>query len=279
MAALSRGERWDLVFNIAEGMYGIGREAQVPALLDAHRIPYVFSDTVVLAVSLHKALTKRIMRDAGLPTPPFALVSTKEEIAAVDLLFPLFAKPVAEGTSKGIDARSRVETAAQLKETCTDLLERFNQPVLVETYLPGREITVGIVGTGKDARPLTILEVLPKPGVDAAAYSYENKENCEELIDYVLVDDAQLTAKVFAAALGAWRVMECRDGGRVDLRADADGEFQIMEINPLPGLHPEHSDLPIMCNLAGIPYLDLMDMIMRSAVQRAGLEVPPRREG
>ena len=122
VAALTAGTRWDLVFNFCEGMYGLGRESLVPALLDAYRIPYTFSDPVVLGVSLHKGLTKRVVRDAGVPTPDFAIVESVNDLAGVTLRYPLFAKPVAEGTGKGITPRSRIGTANELRAVCEELL-------------------------------------------------------------------------------------------------------------------------------------------------------------
>ena len=135
---LESGVRWDLVFNFSEGMYGLGRESLVPALLDAWQIPYTFSDPVVLGVSLQKAMAKRVVRDCGVPTPEFAVVESLSDLRDVHLPFPLFAKPLAEGTGKGIDSTSRIENKAALELACDRLLRRFRQPVLVETYLSGR---------------------------------------------------------------------------------------------------------------------------------------------
>ncbi len=157
MPRLLAGERWDLVFNICEGLYGFGREALVPALLEAHRIPYVFSDPLVLALTLHKGMSKHVVRDLGIPTPPFAVVKTLADVAAVALPYPVFAKPVAEGTGKGVTPASKISNAKQLHAVCTDLLQTYNQPVLVEAFLPGREFTVGIVGNGTAARSIGIM--------------------------------------------------------------------------------------------------------------------------
>ncbi len=264
---LAAGDRWEMVFNITEGMQGFGREAQVPALLDAYRIPYTFSDPLVLSLTLHKAMTKRVIRDLGIPTADFAVVASEAEIAAVNLPLPLFAKPVAEGTGKGVSAASRITSRRALEETCRSLLSRHGQPVLVESFLPGREFTVGIVGTGREARTLAVLEVILKEQAEGHAYSYVNKENYEQLVEYRLVHDsaARTAARL---ALTAWRGLGCRDGGRVDLRADAAGVPHFMEVNPLAGLHPVHSDLPILCRLSGTSYLQLIREIMESACRR-----------
>ena len=143
---LAAGERWDLVFNVAEGVRGRSREAQVPALCEMFDQPYTFSDPLTCAVTLDKSLAKRVVRDHGLPTAPFVLVERPEDAAFVDLPLPLFAKPVAEGSSKGVTRLSRIESREELMAVCAELIETFRQPVLVESFLPGREVTVGILG-------------------------------------------------------------------------------------------------------------------------------------
>lgn len=266
---LARGERWDLVFNIAEGLNGIGREAQVPAMLDAYGIAYTFSDPMVMALTLHKGLTKRVVRDAGIPTADFAVIESNADLDRIRLPYPLFAKPVAEGTGKGVTPASRITSADQLGTVCRDLLARYAQPVLVETYLPGREFTVGITGTGAAAQPIGALEVILKDNAEPGVYSYVNKEECEERVIYRLVDDA-LARESIAVALAAWRTLGCRDAGRVDLRTDSIGQVNFIEVNPLAGLHPTHSDLPILWEKAGGRYLDLIRQIVDSASTRIG---------
>jgi D-alanine-D-alanine ligase len=270
VSRLSAGERWDIVFNICEGVRGVGREAQVPALLDAFEIPYVFSGPVTLGVTLDKALTKHVMQSLGIATPSFALITQPSDIAQVDLPFPLFLKPNSEGTGKGISPMSRVSDAATLSRVALELLERFRQPVLVETYLPGREFTTGIVGHGPSARVLGTMEVLFTDAAEVSDYSYLNKADYEERVHYRPVFDgvAQQCADV---ALAAWRGLGCVDGGRVDLRMDANGRVCFIEVNPLAGLNPDHSDLPILCRLHGITYAQLIEEIMMAARLRLGL--------
>ncbi|MGA2034895.1 MAG: D-alanine--D-alanine ligase [Thermoguttaceae bacterium] len=267
---LAAGDRWQLVFNIAEGLHGLAREAQVPAILDLFQIPYTFSDPVVLGLTLHKGLTKIVVRNAGLPTADFALIERPADADRVDLPFPLFAKPVAEGTGKGISARSKIRDPAALRTACAELLDRYRQPVLVETFLPGREFTVGILGTAAEARVIGSIEVLLLPGAEAEVYSYVNKERSEELCHYQLGrpgEDAEV-GRAEEVALAAYRALGCRDAGRVDIRCDARGRPHFLEVNPLAGIHPAHSDLPIICGLVGIPYVDLIDRIVRSAQRR-----------
>jgi D-alanine-D-alanine ligase len=264
---LAAGDRWDMVFNLAEGLRGFGREAQVPALLDAYDIPYTFSDPLVLALTLHKGMTKHVIRDMGIPTPDFAIIEKEDQITGICLSYPLFAKPVAEGTGKGITAASKINTEKELVDVCRMLLTVFKQPVLVESFLPGREFTVGIIGTGKDAIATDTMEVCLKAQAEPDVYSYINKENCEELVEYRLVYDEE-AQQVRETALSAWRGLGCRDAGRMDLRSDRSGRPNFMEVNPLAGLHPQHSDLPIIFSLMGKTFHQLIDMIMHSALKR-----------
>lgn len=264
---LARGDRWDFVFNIAEGVAGFGREAQVPALLEAYDIPYTFSDPLVLTLTLHKGMAKHVVRDSGIPTAPFVVVSEPDDIATVDLPFPLFAKPVAEGTGKGISARSRIETPEDLRDVCPGMLREHRQPVLVETFLPGREFTVGIVGNGRDARALGTLEVFLRGGAEPDAYSYHNKKEYETVVEYRLAGDKEALLAM-DTALASWRALGCRDGGRVDLRSDGQGVPNFVEVNPLAGLHPVHSDLCILAQRTGISYKDLIGRILAAARAR-----------
>lgn len=270
VANLAAGERWDLVFNLAEGLHGVAREAQVPAILDVYGIAYTFSDPLVMALTLHKALTKTVVRAAGIPTPDFVVIEHVDAVAAVELPFPLFAKPVAEGACKGISAASKVADRAALYTVVAELLTTYQQPVLLETYLPGREFTVGLVGTGADAEVLGTLEIVLRAGAEPGAYTSANKERGEELVEHRLVQ-AQEDPAVGAAeqlALAAWKTLQCRDAGRVDLRCDASGAPSFLEVNPLAELHPTHSMLPLLATALGIPYEQLVGRIVGSASTR-----------
>ncbi|MDP3463025.1 MAG: ATP-grasp domain-containing protein [Bacteroidales bacterium] len=264
---LINGESWDLVFNICEGMHGISREAQVPALLDAYRIPYTFSDPLVLSLTLHKAMTKRILRDSGIPTAEFRTIFNPEEIETVNLPFPLFVKPVAEGSGKGIDGRSTVHNSQQLNEVCIRLLRDYKQEVLIEKFLSGREFTVGITGTGDKAICVGVMEVMIDKLAEEQAYSRFIKENYEGRVRYAPATDAFAEA-CERVSLAAWRALGCRDAGRVDVRFDDTGLPCIIEINPLAGLNHIHSDLPILMYQRGYQFKDLIDMIVQSAMQR-----------
>jgi D-alanine-D-alanine ligase len=270
ISRLAMGQEWDLVFNFAEGLSGMAREAQVPAILDVYGIAYTFSDPLVMALTLHKGLTKSVVAAGGVPTPAFAVVEAASDVEQVDLPFPLFAKPVAEGTGKGVSPASKVRDKAALHTVCRELLARYQQPVLVETYLPGREFTVGITGTGSAAQAIGTMEILLLEQAEAEVYSYTNKEYCEERVDYRVgqPDEDEQVRAAEAVALAAWRILGCRDAGRVDLRCDAAGQPNFMEVNPLAGLHPEHSDLPILATKVGLPFVELIGRIVESATPR-----------
>ena len=265
---LVAGDRWDLVFNIAEGLNGRSREAQVPALLEAYGIPCTFSDPLVCAVTLDKAVAKRVVQSFGLRTPGFHVVRREADIDQVRLPYPLFAKPIAEGTGKGIDRLSCVKNAGELRPVCATLLAKYRQPVLVEEYLPGREFTVGILGTAGDARVLGTLEVAMRPHAGTAIYSYEMKEKCDDFVDYSRPERSALVQSVETLALDSYRALELRDGGRVDLRLDPTGQPAFMEVNPLPGLNPVHSDLPMIARQEGMTFRDLIGAIVESALTR-----------
>ena len=264
-ARLVAGDRWDLVFNYAEGVFGYAREAQSPALLDAYQVPYTFSDGLGFALTLHKGFTKHVVRDLGIPTPAFAVVSAESDVDGVRLPYPLFVKPIASGSSVGISAASYVEYAAALRATCLALLEKYHQPALVETFLPGRELTVGVLGTGPRARVLGVMEVVFTQDAEAHGYSYANKKLVHAT--YRIVDDAAARGAA-DIALRVWNGLGGRDSGRVDCRCDRDGRPQFLEVNPLAGLHPRLGDLVILAGLVGVPYHQLISSIVSSACER-----------
>ncbi|HEY1064826.1 MAG TPA: D-alanine--D-alanine ligase [Pirellulales bacterium] len=270
--ALAAGETWDFVFNICEGRSGVGREAQVPAILEVYDIPYTFSDPLASALTLHKGMTKAVVDRAGVATPPWRVVESLAELddpAFPGFDGPWFAKPNAEGTSKGVSPISRCENADSLKSTARELLAKFEQPVLIEPYLPGREFTVGLFGTGRDAEVFGVLEIILLPAAEQGIYSFANKKLWEDRVRYQLVTTDDPVVRATAdAALAAWKALGCRDAGRADLRCDAHGRPQFLEVNPLPGLQPDLSDLPLLANAKKFPYLDLIARIVAEATNR-----------
>ena len=265
---LIAGEKWDLVFNIAEGLSGRCRESHVPSILEVYGIGYTFSDPLVCAITLDKGFAKRIVRDAGLPTAKFKVIKSLEDIDHTVFEYPLFAKPIAEGTGKGINHNSWIGSNDQLTQTCAYLLERFAQPVLVEEFLPGREFTVGVLGNGDDAYVLGIMEIEIPQDAKGAIYSYVAKEQCEKLVNYLPYRKGSLHRQLEQLALKSYKTLQCRDAARVDFRCDRKGVPCFLEINPLPGLHPTHSDLPMIATQEGMKYGELIGQIINNALKR-----------
>ncbi|MEZ5891875.1 MAG: hypothetical protein R3C58_01815 [Parvularculaceae bacterium] len=269
---LAAGDRFDLVFSIAEGLKGRSREAQVPALCELYDQPYVFSDPLTMAATLDKAVAKRIVRDSGVPTAPFAVIESATQ-PLTGMSFPAFLKPIAEGTGKGCSGRSKVAHKTALRAEASRMLKAFRQPVLAEAYLPGREFTVGIVGAGSQAKVIAVLELLIAPNAEEGVYGYANKQDFGDHFSCALADDAE--AKLAGErALAAYRALGCRDVGRVDMRSDANGEPQFLEVNPIPGLKPGFSDIAMLTDMSGRDYDWLIGEIMRSACARQGLAMP-----
>jgi len=261
---LAAGIRYDLVFSIAEGLKGRAREAQVPALCELFDQPYAFSDPLTMAATLDKAVAKRIVRDHGIATAPFAVLYEPADANGVALNYPLFVKPLTEGTGKGCDNASRVANGHELKAAADRLIGHFAQPLIAETYLAGREFTVGILGSGRNARVIGVAEITVRPEAADPVYSYENKEACEANVVYTLADDVE-AMRVADAAIAAYLALECRDAARLDFRSDANGVPHFLEANPIAGLHPTHSDLPIIAGLVGLGFDELIQAIVDSA--------------
>ena len=262
--ALVAGKKWDIVFNIAEGLYGDGRESVVPAILDQYKIPYVFSGPVIMGLSLNKHLAKLVVAAAGVPVSPGFLITELKDLDKCNLEYPLFVKPVSEGTGKGITDKSLVNTYEELEKMVKWILTEFHQPALVEEYLPGREFTVGVVGYGHEAQVIGGMEVMT---INNLPYSVEVKENYQNYCTYKPLD-ADIIDECKSVALGAWKALDAVDAGRVDLKADRYGKICFIEANPLAGLNPVHSDLPILARMYGIEYQTLLEMIMEAAIRR-----------
>jgi len=262
--ALAAGRKWDIVFNIAEGLYGDGRESVVPAILDQYKIPYVFSGPVIMGLSLNKHIAKLIVDASEVPVSPGVLISEMKDLDRCNLTYPLFVKPVSEGTGKGITNKSFVHTPDELKAMVEWILSEFHQPALVEEYLPGREFTVGVVGYGDDAVVIGGMEVMT---IDNLPYSVEVKENYQDYCTYKPLDP-DIYEECKSVSLRAWKALDAVDAGRVDLKADRNGRICFIEANPLAGLNPVHSDLPMLARMYGIEYQTLLEMIMKAAIRR-----------
>lgn len=269
-ARLAQGERFDLVFSIAEGLSGRSREAQVPALCELFDQPYAFSDPLTMAATLDKAVAKRLVRSHGLPTADFAVLECAEAALHARLPLPAFVKPIAEGTGKGCEAGSLVRDRAALAGAVERLVARFGQPAIAEAYLPGREFTVGIVGTGDEAEIVAVMEIHVGQAFDEGLYSFDNKEHFEDRVTYTLPEDGEARL-AGARALACYRALECRDAGRLDFRSDGTGSPHFLEANPIAGLNPLHSDLPMLARLSGRSFDWLIGRILESAAARYGI--------
>lgn len=266
----------DFVFNIAEGR-GVyrSREAQIPGILEMLGIPYSGSDPLTLALCLDKLSAKRVALSAGVRTPSFQAVLSLEELCAPGakpLAFPLVIKPAFEGSSKGIHGTSRVESQDDLYQSVKALLTAYRQPALVEQFVPGREVTVGVVGN-TPPRIVGVMEVVPLKGPDDDfMYTVEVKRNWRELVSYRCPPElpSEVLRAVEEAALTLYKELGCRDVARLDFRIDRANQVYFLEANPLPGLG-SYSDLPIMADLAGWSYSRLIEGILDSALARYGL--------
>lgn len=282
-----REVRPDICFNICEGHFGDSREAQVPAILEMLRIPYTGSKILTLALTLDKPMTKRVLSYHGLPTPPFQVFEGEDQPLDPGLTFPLFVKPSRQGTGMGISAASIVCDELQLRQQVRQVLLRYREPALVERFIAGRDITVGIIGNvpgptvtggfGAGLRVLPALEIdlgeyAPEEG---GVYTYRAKSDLADKLNYIC--PARITpsqeAELNRLAIETFRVTGCLDMARVDFRLDAaDGERPyILEVNPLPGLTPGISDLVIEAEAAGIGHTELVNLILETALRRYGM--------
>lgn len=285
----------DICFNICEGHWGDGREAQVPALLEMLRIPYTGSKVLTLALALDKPMTKRVLAYHGLPTPGFQVFERVDEPLDAGLEFPLFVKPSREGTGMGISTRSVVHDEGELRAQLAELFARYDQPALVERFIEGREVTVGVVGNlvtpvarrlpqdEEAARVSKGLHFFPPLEVDMAKYPVEEGGIYSNRLKVDLVDEfhyqcpAPLSddqvAQLEWLTAAVFRVTGCLDVARVDYRLDAShgDEPYILEINPLPGLNPGYSDLCIEAEADGWRYDELINRILAEACRRYSL--------
>lgn len=274
--------RPDLVFNVAECANGISREAQIPAMLDMLQIPYTGSDPLTLTTCLDKARTKEVLSYYKIPTAKFLLIESISDLKNFDLRFPVIVKPVAEGSGKGIFNSSLLSSLDKLKENLTNNLQSYNQPFLVEEFLPGREFTIAIIGNGEDAEVLPIVEIklseLPKEL--APIYSYEAKwivdtrDKPLNIFSCPAQIDESLQEKITNIALRTYKVLRCRDWSRIDIRLDANGEPNIIEINPLPGILPDPKDnscFPKAARTSGLSYEEMINKVLFTAARRYSL--------
>ena len=274
-----RAARPDFVFNIAEGLYGPNREGHVPAICEFFGIPYHASDPLALSLCLHKGKTKEVLLQHGVPTARFVIARSRDEARSIRLPFPLFAKPCFEGSGKGVSVASLCRNRAELVAQVDQLVATYRQPVLIETYLPGPEFTVAIIGNGQEAHCLPLVgmrfDVLP-PGAPPI-YGYEAKwlwdtiANPLDLFECPARVPDEMRKDIESAALSAYHALECRDWCRIDVRCDANGRAMVVELNPLPGILPDPRDnscFPKAARAAGMTYDELIQAVADIAWRR-----------
>ncbi|WP_411677418.1 ATP-grasp domain-containing protein [Caproicibacter sp.] len=264
----------DLVFNIAEGTQGRGRESQIPAILSFFGIPFSGSDETTLAVSLDKALAKRYLSTYQITTPNYQYLKNPQTRRNASLRFPLIVKPDSEGSGKGISELAVVENEEQLDGVLAKNFSLYNEPMLLEEYIPGREFTVGILG---NADRLTVFEPMEicylQQGIGNRIYSYRVKKNYRDYVTYQCPPglDQKLCKFMKTAAKEIYEALECRDFARIDFRLSEDGTLYFIEINPLPGLAPNYSDYPMLAEFCGMDYRTLILSVLNSALVRYGM--------
>jgi len=281
-----RQARPDIVFNIAEGFHGVNREGHVPAICEFYGIPYSGSDPFTLTLCLDKARTKETLAFHGIPTPKFLLVEKLADLyrVAEKLTLPLFVKPVHEGSSKGITDSNLCRDRDQLFRQTEFLLENYRQPVLVEEFLPGKEFTCAVLGNGDEAMVLPLVamnfESLPKGALPIysfdAKFVWDRPENPLDIFQCPARITRELQASIERVTLDAFRVLGCRDWARIDVRLDADGRPNVLEVNPLPGILPDPADnscLPKAARAAGIGYEELIQNCLKYAAARQGVDL------
>ena len=286
----------DICFNICEGHFGDSREAQVPALLEMMRIPYTGAGVLALALALDKPMTKRVLSYHGLSTPPFQTFERVTEPVDPDMKYPLFVKPAREGTGMGVSAESIVHNEEQLRVQLVRLFDRYDQTVLAEHFIEGREVTVGVVGNltapvakrlpddleaprisrGLHFFPPLEVDMTRYPAEEAGVYTSRIKTELVHQFHYLCPAplEAEVVEELNWLTAATFRVTACFDVARVDFRLDShdNNKPYILEINPLPGLNPDYSDLPLEAAAEGWTYEELVNRILNEAMDRYGLE-------
>ena len=279
----------DIVFNIAEGRYGPNRESHVPAICEFFGIPYSGSDPFTLSLCLDKGRTKEALAYSGIPTAGFAIVHTMDELVVVGrrMAMPLFVKPVHEGSSKGITEKNFCRTTRELEKQVKFLLSTYDQPVLVEEYLPGDEFTCAVLGNGPDARVLPIVGMnfgeLPEGAMPIYGYEakwiWDRPEKPLNMFDCPARISEDLRLAIEELTLRAYNALGCRDWSRIDVRLNSEGIPNIVEVNPLPGILPKAEDnscLPKAARAAGIEYNELIQSCLQHAARRQGVLLPAK---
>jgi len=264
----------DIVFNIAEGTYGRGRESHIPAILDFLKIPFSGSDETTLCLSLDKALTKRYLSTFQIDTPAYCVVNSSDYKTDFNLKFPLIVKPNCEGSGKGITDLAVVDNEKQLNFLVESDLKNYEELVLVEEYIEGREFTVGILGNGPEMHVFEPMEICYLGSNSKnRIYSYNVKRNYKKYVEYKCPSslDRKTAERMKNIAAKIYTALDCKDFSRIDFRLSEDGVIYFIEINPLPGLAPGYSDYPMLAEFCGMDYQTLILNILNSAIKRYGI--------
>jgi len=277
-----RTVRPDIVFNVAEGFYGIGREAQIPAMLDMLNIPYTGSDPLTLAICLNKARTKEILSHYKIPNAKFCVLESIDDLKNFDLEFPVLIKPVGEGSSKGIYNKNFVKSLSELKNLLEEYFPLYKQPFIAEEFLSGREFTVAVLGNGAETKIFPIVEInfdqLPKDAVQIYSYEakwyYDTRENPLKIFTCPAKIEESLEEEIKNTVLKTYKVLNCKDWSRIDVRLDKNNVPNIIEVNPLPGILPDPKDnscYPKAARAENISYDEMLNLVLHTAVKRYGL--------
>jgi D-alanine-D-alanine ligase len=272
----------DIVFNYSEGAHGVSREAQIPAMLDMLQIPYTGSEPLTLSLCLDKSRTKEILTYHKIPTPKFLVAKSTDDLKNFELRFPLLVKPLAEGSSKGIFNSSYVGDMKSLVDFLITNISSYNQPFIIEEFLPGREFTVAVMGNGNETEVLPIVEInfSELPAELIPIYSYEAKwifdtrENPLNIFNCPAQIDKKLEDSIKSTVLRTYEVLNCKDWSRIDVRLDQDGIPNIIEVNPLPGVLPDpknNSCFPKAARAYGLSYEEMLNKVLEFAAKRNNL--------
>lgn len=277
-----RQSRPDIVFNIAEGINYLSRESQIPAMLDMLNIPYTGSDALTLGICLDKARTKEILSYYKIPNASFIVVDKFKPLSNHSIEFPSIVKPVSEGSSKGIFNSSIVRNYDELNAEIKRVVDEYNQPAIIEEFLPGKEFTVALIGNGDKTEILPIVEIKYENFPDDVEhlYSYEakwildTKDSVFDVFECPAAIDNDLENQIKDTVLRTYNVLRCKDWSRIDIRLDKNGIPNVIEINPLPGIMPdptENSSYPKAARAAGINYNEMIQRVLLEACKRHNL--------
>lgn len=277
-----RRSRPDIVFNITEGQFGSSREAQIPAMLEMLEIPYTGSDPLTLGICLDKSRAKEILSYYHIANPAFAVISSLSELQSLEFSVPAMVKPLFEGSSKGIFNSSLVHSTKELVDQVTKVLEEYDEPALIEQFLPGREFTVAMMGNGEELKVLPIVEIKfdSLPGGVNPIYSYEAKwiwdqsSNPLDIFECPAHLDDNLKTAIENLCKSTYNALRCKDWSRIDVRLDQNGRPNIIEVNPLPGILPKIEDnscYPKAARMAGMNYQEMLNAVLDAGLKRYNL--------